>query len=95
MRKNTVQPSSKERQWIFSMVAMVVDGIKCIVLKVTILYRKAILGVKGWGETTLADEMNFGMNHAPGAGLITAPINLQLNMLTLFYNSVARKRNMP
>ena len=32
-------------------------------------------------ETTWANEMNFGMNHAPGAGLITH-FNFPFNLLT-------------
>ena len=28
-------------------------------------------------RTTYANEMNFGTNHAPGAGSITQPVNLQ------------------
>ena len=28
-------------------------------------------------ETTWANEMYYGVNHAPGAGLITRPVDLQ------------------
>ena len=37
------------------------------------LHSKAILG---WGQPRLT-EMNFGMKHAPGAGLMALPVDLQ------------------
>ena len=37
-----------------------------------------------WGyarlETTWANEMNFGMNHDPGAGLIMKPVERQFSV---------------
>ena len=42
----------------------------------------ALYGDTGPG-TTWANGMNFGMNHSPGAGLITQPIDLQISMLPL------------
>ena len=36
--------------------------------------------------TSWTNEMNFGMNHAPRARSITRPVNLQSNMLSLYYN---------
>ena len=33
--------------------------------------------------TTWANKMNFSMNHAPGAGLISGPVDLQSNTLPL------------
>ena len=35
--------------------------------------------------TTWANEINFGMNHAPGAGSIAQPVDLQSNALPLCY----------
>ena len=34
--------------------------------------------------TTLANEMNFGIKHAPGAGLIARPVGLQSSTLSLY-----------
>ena len=31
--------------------------------------------------TTWTNEMNFGMNHAPGAGLIALPVDMQYSAL--------------
>ena len=42
-----------------------------MVLQATILNCKAMM------ETSWADEMNFGMNHAPCAISITHPVDLQ------------------
>ena len=36
--------------------------------------------------TTWADEMNYGMNHAPGARPIARPVDLQSSMLPLCYS---------
>ena len=36
--------------------------------------------------TTWANEMNFGMNHAPGAGLIARPVDLQSSVLPLCHD---------
>ena len=33
--------------------------------------------------TTWANEMNIGLNHAPGAGLIALPVDLHSNLLWL------------
>ena len=38
--------------------------------------------------TTWANEMNFGMHHAPGAGLIARNVDLQSSILTLSYTHV-------
>ena len=37
--------------------------------------------------TTMASEINFGVNHAPGAESITWPIDLQSSALPLCHNS--------
>ena len=50
----------------------------------TMLYCKAILG-RG------QPELNFGMNHAQGAGLIAQTIDLQSSMLELYM--AAPKKN--
>ena len=34
---------------------------------------------------TWADEMNFVMNHAPGAGFIASPVNQQSSVLPLYH----------
>ena len=36
-------------------------------------------------ETTLANEMNFVVNHAPGAGLIAQPVSQQSSVLPLYH----------
>ena len=43
-------------------------------------FRPRFFTVLGWG-TTWANEMKFLMNHAPCAGLITQPIDLQSSTL--------------
>ena len=35
---------------------------------------------------TCANEMNFGMKHAPGAGSITQPVDLQSSVIPLDYD---------
>ena len=37
--------------------------------------------------TTWANEMNIGVNHAPHAGSIARPVDLQSNTLPLCYDS--------
>ena len=46
-----------------------------------ILHCKVILGL---GQPGL-NEMNFLMNHAPGAGLITPPVDQQSSVLQLYH----------
>ena len=43
--------------------------------------------LQGYTElgTTWANEMNFVMNHAPGAGLLARPVDQQSSALTLSY----------
>ena len=50
------------------------------------MYYKAILGIM------YANDMNFGIKHAPDAGLITQPINLQLSVLPLCYDCHAERK---
>ena len=38
-----------------------------------------------WTEDNLGKWVNFGMNHAPGAGLITPPVDLQSSVLPVCY----------
>ena len=38
-----------------------------------------------WAETTWANEMNFLLDHAPGAGSIARPVDKQSNTLPLSY----------
>ena len=38
-----------------------------------------------WPGTTWANEMNFVMNHASGAGFIARPVNQQSSALPLCY----------
>ena len=44
----------------------------------------ALYGYTGLG-TIWANEMNFGMTHAPDAGSITQPVDLQSSMLPMCY----------
>ena len=39
-------------------------------------------------RTTWPDEINFGMNHVPGAGFITQPVDLQSSTLLLYYGCI-------
>ena len=41
--------------------------------------------------TTWDNEMNFGMNHASGAGLITRLVGLQSSMLPLCYGCTQKQ----
>ena len=43
----------------------------------------ALLGYTGTGTTWPANEMNFVMNHALGAGLIAWPVDKQSSVLSL------------
>ena len=45
----------------------------------------ALLGNNGPG-ITWANEMTFGMNHAPSAGLIARPADLQSSLPPLLYD---------
>ena len=36
--------------------------------------------------TTWVNEINFSLNHAPGAGSIVCPVALQSSMLSLYYD---------
>ena len=38
--------------------------------------------------TTWANEMNIGVKHAPGAGLVACPVYLQSSVLSLCYDVV-------
>ena len=49
-----------------------------------ILHCKAILN-RGQPGLMMANEMNFAMNHAPGAGLIARPVDQQSSILPLYY----------
>ena len=53
-----------------------------MVLKATIL--STLSGYTGPG-TTWADDVYFDMNHAPGAGSIARPVDLQSSTLPLYY----------
>ena len=53
-----------------------------MVFQATILHCKAVLG---WGATW-ANEINFGMNHAPVAGSIAQPVDQQSSALPLCYD---------
>ena len=48
-------------------------------------YDSALKGYIGQ-ETIWADEMNFGMNHAPDAGSIARHLDLQSSALLLYYD---------
>ena len=41
--------------------------------------------ILGWGKIT-ANKVNFDLTHAPGAGLITRPVDLQPSALPLCYS---------
>ena len=45
-----------------------------------------------WAESAWANKMNFGMKHAPSAGLITRPVDLQSSSLPLCYGSPVGER---
>ena len=64
-----------------------IDPLCVWVLLVVEEYTNEMNGVLGQGytgpRTTWANEMNFGMKHAPGAGLIARPVDLQSSMLPL------------
>ena len=47
-----------------------------------VLSHSALQGCTGLG-TTWANEMNFDVNHAPGAGLIARPVDQQSSVLPL------------
>ena len=49
------------------------------------LFSAMMLGFTGPGSTW-DNEMNFGLKHAPGAGLIAPPVDLQSSMLRLCYH---------
>ena len=46
----------------------------------------ALWGYTGPGQAGLTNEMNLGMNHAPGAGSIAETANPQPSALPLCYN---------
>ena len=48
---------------------------------------KALLGGSGMN---VANEMNFGVNHAPGAGYIARPVDLQFSVISVHYNCTSR-----
>ena len=52
----------------------------------------ALQGYTGPG-TVWVNEMNFGMNHAPGAGLITRIVDLQYSVFLLSYGCPLSVRN--
>ena len=47
-------------------------------------HNSALLGYTRLG-TTWANDMKCHMNHAPGAGLIARPVDLQSNVLPLYH----------
>ena len=50
------------------------------------MFRLGFCSVSFTGRvTTWANVMNFGLNHAPGAGSIPCPVNLQSSALPLFH----------
>ena len=45
-----------------------------------------------WGRATWANEMNFVMNHAPGAGSIVRPVDQQSSVLPLYHGCPYKHR---
>ena len=42
-----------------------------------------------WAGHNLSNEMNFGMNHASGGGLIARPVDLQSSKLPVCYDCLS------
>ena len=61
-------------------------GGKVIIKKCTVFYASILRleGYTGPGKTW-TNEMNFVMNHAPGARSIARPVNQQSSALTLYH----------